>query len=436
MRKIWIVAAREYKAAVRTKAFLIGLLIMPIMMGASVLLQWLLKDMVDTETKHFVLVDRAGRSDIVKMLDAAYDAYNKTAFDSAGVQRKPLFQWASAAPAPDLDLQRLELSQQVRTGKLIGFLEILTREQAGETGPSPIYLRYYTNRVTFVDFSTVSNVAVSEYLRATLAGKFGLDRDDTQALLKPVELENKPLLTRNAEGGIEEGSEQSRFTSLIVPSVLMLMMFMVVLMGSTPLMQSVVEEKMQRIAEVLLGSVPPFELMLGKLIGMTGVSLTIAAVYLTGAYWAATHFGFGEGLTADLLLWFVAFQACASLMFGSLFIAIGAACSEMKETQAMVLPVMLLASLPMFLLGTVMREPNGPVVRGFSFFPFATPSLMIGRLAALPNLSWWEPALGMMIVLSTTLLCVYVASRIFRVGLLLQGKRATVREIVRWIIKG
>src|SRR5262249_22960577 len=175
-------------------------------------------------------------------------------------------------------------------------------------------------------------------------------------------VETKGLSERDPRTGkVTEASEQSRIASVAAPAGLMLLMFMVVLMGATPLMQGVVEEKMQRIAEVLLGSVRPFELMMGKLIGMAGVSLTITAVYMTGALWAAQHFGFAGALSADLLVWFLAYQVLAALMYGSLFIAVGAACTDMKETQNLLWPVMLLASLPLFLLGNVLREPNSPV---------------------------------------------------------------------------
>src|SRR5205823_3733084 len=150
--------------------------------------------------------------------------------------------------------------------------------------------------------------------------------------------------------------DRHRFAPVIVPIVLMLLMFTLVLMTATPLMQGVVEEKMQRIAEVLLGSLTPFQLMLGKLVGMTAVSLTIAAVYLSGAYWAAHHYGVAEHAPPVLLVWFVAYQTLASLMFGSLFIAVGAACTDMKETQNLLWPVMMLATFPMFVLASVLQE--------------------------------------------------------------------------------
>jgi ABC-2 type transport system permease protein len=207
-------------------------------------------------------------------------------------------------------------------------------------------------------------------------------------------------------------------------------------MTATPLMQSVVEEKMQRIAEVLLGSVRPFELMMGKLVGMMAVSLTIAGVYLSGAYWAASHFGFGDYISIDLLVWFLVFQTMADLMFGSLFIAVGAACTDMKETQNLLLPIMLLVCLPLFLMGNIIQDPAGPVVRGLSFFPFATPNLMIVRLALQPGLPWWEPALGVVVVLLSTIFCVYAAGRIFRVGILMQGKGARIGEMLKWVVRG
>jgi ABC-2 type transport system permease protein len=231
-------------------------------------------------------------------------------------------------------------------------------------------------------------------------------------------------------------TEQSRFAPVVVPIALMLLMFMVIMMTATPLMQGVVEEKMQRIAEVLLGSVRPFELMLGKLLGMTGVSLTITAVYLGGAYWAAVRYDFAEYVGGGLLAWFVIFQALAALMYGSLFIAIGAACTDMRETQNLLWPVMLLACLPLFLLGSVLQEPNSGVATGLSFFPFATPTLLIARQAVPPGVPGWQPPLGAALVLATTLACVWAAGRIFRVGLLMQGKGARPGELVKWVLRG
>ena len=91
---------------------------------------------------------------------------------------------------------------------------------------------------------------------------------------------------------------------------------------------------------------------------------------------------------------------------------------------------MLLSCLPLFMLRNVLEEPNGPVVVGVSFFPFSTPMLMVARLSIPPGVPWWQPVVGVLVVLATTVACVYAAGRIFRVGLLMQGKEARVRDLV------
>ena len=210
-------------------------------------------------------------------------------------------------------------------------------------------------------------------VQAELMKRDQLSQDQLRALLQPVVLESAGLSRRNAQTGqIEEAPEQSRFT-LAVPVVLTMMLMLMVMMTATPFMQSVVEEKMARIAEVLLGSVRPTELMAGKLVGMVGVSLTTAAVYLGAAYWAADRYGWAEYFTVEVLAWYVVFQVLATLMYGSLFLAVGAACTDMTETQHLLWVVFLLIVLPLSLMSRVAQDPSGLLARCLSYFPFATP---------------------------------------------------------------
>jgi ABC-2 type transport system permease protein len=439
-----VIAVREYFAAVKTKTFIISLIIMPVMMGGSILLQLLFQGMVDTADKRFVLINRGVPDGLMKTITTAADQYNQTAIFNADKtkQVKPRFEVRiEGAAAPDE--QRYQLSEQAKTGKIIGFLEVApakAESAADKDGKPPgharIGLRYQSNRPTYEEFARFVESVVTKAERDRLARESGLTPEKTGAIVEPVKLESKGLTHKDADGKISDATDRSRIAAVLAPIILMMLMFMVVMMTATPLMQSVVEEKMQRIAEVLLGSVRPFELMMGKLLGMMAVSLTIAFVYLGGAYWAAMHFGFAEYVSIDLLLWFVVFQMMADLMFGSLFIAVGAACTDMKETQNLLLPIMLLVCLPLFLLGNVIQDPGGPVVRALSFFPFATPNLMIARLALQPGLPWWEPALGVVIVLASTVFCVYAAGRIFRIGLLMQGKGARLPEMLKWVVRG
>ena len=136
------------------------------------------------------------------------------------------------------------------------------------------------------------------------------------------------------------------------------------------------------------------------------------------------------------MIWFVTFQALAVLMFGSLFVAIGAAVTDMKEAQSVMMPVMILVMLPLFVWIYVVREPSAPLSVALSLFPPATPMLMIIRQAVPPGVPIWQPALGILLVLLTTTVLVFAAGRIFRVGILMQGKGANFGQMIRWVIRG
>jgi ABC-2 type transport system permease protein len=361
MRKIFVIALREYNAAVRTKAFIISLIIMPVMMGGSVVVQWLLKDFRDIKDKRFVVIDRTEGERYLRVVKNEIDEHNKKV-KANGQQTKPVLVLVEEkAPKPEqLEDLRAELSERVRAGKLVGFLEIGPRIETGprdkqDEGAS---LRYQTNRPMDKEIVGLAMKAITKKVEEQRSKDAKLDLKKVRKVVAAVPLVEKGLSKRDADGIVKDATEQNRLAPILVPMVLMILMFMMIMLGSTPLMQGVVEEKMQRIAEVLLGSVQPFPLMLGKILGMTGVSLTIAAVYLGGAYWAARRFDVSEYVPVSLLLWFVLFQALASLMYGSLFIAVGAACTDMKETQNLLWPIMLLATLPMFVLGNVLQEPN------------------------------------------------------------------------------
>jgi len=217
---------------------------------------------------------------------------------------------------------------------------------------------------------------------------------------------------------------------------LMMLMVMVVMIGASPLMQSVLEEKMQRIAEVLLGSVTPFQLMFGKLLGMTGVSLTIATVYLIGAFYALLRAGYGGFFPAEVVWWFALYLILAVFMYGAMFIAVGAAVTDMKEAQSILTPVMLLIFSPLFIWPNVIKEPHATFSVVASLFPPATPMLMLIRQAVPPGVPLWQPLLGFVLVTLMTLATVFAAGRIFRIGILMQGRGAKVGEMMRWIIRG
>ena len=220
--------------------------------------------------------------------------------------------------------------------------------------------------------------------------------------VSPINIEELGLYSRDAKGEIQKGDEATRGISFFIPFGLMLLMFISVMAVAQPMLSSVIEEKQQRIAEVLLGSASPFQIMMGKLIGNVGVALTIVAVYLTGGYILAAHYGYADLLPTWLLGWFLAFDVLACMLYGSIFIAVGAACTEIKETQALLTPVMILLILPLMVWFTIVQEPLSGFAEWTSLVPLATPMLMLLRMAASPMVPWWQPVLGIVLVLATS----------------------------------
>lgn len=462
MRKIWTIASRDYQAAIRTKSFLVSLLMMPLLMVGSAFISNLVRKQTDIEAKRIAVVDHTLGGIVFPELQAAAERHNKSQIfeKETGKQVQATFELVAIKAVEEdpkgNDQLRFELSERVLNREFFGFLEIgpdvcklsppgETDKQAEKTRS---YLRYQTNHPTyraFVNWATLelNTIIMKERMKVAEAQIPAFVKVILAATMKqvgsvqPVAVQTMGLSKKNAATGqIEDPPVEQLAARLLVPIGLVLLMFMVVILGSTPAMQGIVEEKAQRIAEVLLASVTPFTLMMGKLLGLTGVSLTITAVYLGGAYAMAYHYGVTEFLPADILAWFLLFQIAALMMYGSLFLAVGAAASDIKETQTLMMPLVLVMAAPLMVLQILIENPNNNMAAAASYFPFVTPMLMMARIAVPPGVAWWQPALGMLIVLATSLLCVYAAGRIFRVGILMQGKGPKFSDLLRWVIQG
>lgn len=469
MNRIWVVARREYLATVRTKAFLISIIMLPTLMALSIVVQVVARRLEDQGERRFAIVDRTPGAKVFPILQMAAERRNKTdVFDpKTGERKSPLFvleQVEPSAATPEaIGEQRLALSERVRKGQLAGFLEIgpkamseslsfgaildafargggpkKPKEKAPDPKDDPAGTRYQS-RPTIAGATEFYRWAAIEISLATRLGLASQKPEVRKELLEQrVPVVMLGLSERDAETGEVKDDEGASKTlaGVFVGLGGVLLMFMIIMAVAAPLMQGVLEEKMQRISEVLLGSLSPFQLMAGKLLGGVGVALTLAAIYLGGAFWAVHHYGYAAQVPAWLVGWFLFYLVLALLMYGSLFMAVGAACTDMKEPQTLMMPVLLPAMLPMFLLGPILRDPDGAVARAASFFPPSTPMLMLARQGMSANVQWWEPVLGAVLVLATTALCVWAAGRIFRVGILVQGKGAKLGEMLGWVFRG
>jgi ABC-2 type transport system permease protein len=428
MNKILTVAASEFATLVRTKAFLVTLILMPVLMIASIWLTRAARTATDTNTRTFAYVDHSGLAG--PAIEAAARARNATAAASG----LPRFEAVAVSPeGRSLDQLRIELSDRVRAKELYAFVEI----PAGIVNPdAQDDIRYYSNSPSYLALQqwlrgTVGAAVIAERFRAA-----SVDAALVERLTRPSPLSNLGLFKRTASGQVTAAKEVDQREAAGVPAAMLVLMYIIVMASAPQLLNTVIEEKMSRISEVLIGSVSPFELMMGKLIGCVGMSLLLASIYIAGALAVAAYWDVASAISLAMGAWFLLFLTMAVLMFGSIFIAVGAACSDLKDSQSMMLPVMMLIMFPVFTFAFVLRAPDGNLALALSLFPSAAPFLMLMRIALQPGPPLWQILLSVAIMALTTFAAVWAAGRIFRTGILMQGKSPTVGELIRWVRAG
>jgi ABC-2 type transport system permease protein len=437
MRKVLTIGWREYRATVATKAFVIGLALMPILFGGGAVLQALLQDRVDVDDKRIVVVDHTG--ELFAPLVAAAEGRDEAAgaaAEAGAAPRQPKFLLEQLPAGQFNDEKRLELSDKVKSGELYAFVELPQGLLELPEGGGLARPKFYSlNRVVSEPREWLQQ-QVSAVVREHRFAQSQLDPAIVQQVMSPVDFDTLEPFDRSATGEIQEAKEQNRGEAFLVPLAVMMLMTMAIFTTSQGLVQSVLEEKQLRIAEVLLGSANAGHLMLGKLLGNIGASVTMVLTYLVGGALLAAYYDKLEYFSPQILTWFFIFQVLAVMLYGALFLAVGAACSNVAETQSLLLPVILLAMFPMFVWFIVLQEPLGTFSLGISLIPTATPMLMVMRMAAAPSMPIWQPILGLVLVLLTTCFFVFVAGRVFRIGILSRGKAPSVRELVRWVATG
>ncbi|MCB2204561.1 ABC transporter permease [bacterium] len=437
MRKTLLFAMREYKAAVRTKGFIIGLVIAPILMSGSILAFVLLKDKVDTTDRRIAVIDRTGRVASKLLEFAEYHNTNETRDPETGEKIRPLYLFNVVDAEEDAHAQYLRLSDSVRSGALYAFLVV----GADVVHPTPdaedAKLSYYARNAALDDLREWLMFQINTRLRQLRLYDAGVDERNLPDLFYWVGVEGLGLVSRDeSTGTIEEARQASPIEAIAVPIGIMMIMFLMIMMSVPGMLHSVMEEKTQRIAEVLLGAIKPFEFMMGKLIGGIAVSLTSSSVYIIGAIVAVSYMGYDDYIPFHVLPWFVVYMLLAVVMFGALTAALGSTCSEAKDAQSLSFPSLIPAIIPMFIYFPVAKEPLSAFSTWVSLIPPFTPTLMLLRMATPEPIPIWQPIAGLIGVLLCTVLFVWAGGRIFRVAILMQGTPPKLSNIVRWALRG
>ena len=426
MNKILTVASSEFGTLVRSRAFLVSLFLMPVLTAGSIYLARATRNTTDDVTRRFAIVDHSGV--LARLVTAVAEARNASGTSSGRFD--PIVVEPQGRTVEDV---RLELSDRIREKDLFAFVEIPAEIMNPDAGAE---IRYYSN--------SPSHTALPQWLRSTInqgviAQRFrsaAVDPQLVSRLTRPAAMNQLGLFERETSGGVKAAEKIDQTRAFAVPGVLLLLMYITVMSSAPQLLNSVMEEKMSRISEVLIGSVTPFELMMGKLLGCVSVSFLLAALYAGGGLVVASYWGYGSSITVEMLLWFALFLIMAVLIFGSIFVAIGAACNDLKDTQSMITPVMILVVLPLVTWTAVIRAPDSTLSVVLSMLPTSAPFLMLLRIAIQPGPPLWQVLVSFAIVLAATVVVVWAAGRIFRTGILMQGKSASFSEMLRWVKAG
>jgi len=437
MRKTLKLAKREYKAAVRTKGFLIGLIVAPILMGGSGIVMAIFNDKVDTDDKTVAVVDHSG---VVAeaLVEMAGQRNAEVVLDSeTGEKVQPAYSVKVVPPDPiDRAQQRLALSDQVRNDEIHAFLEIGADALYPGEDTERNRIAYYAENAVLDRMRSWLNQAVNNHLRRVRMAERGVEPEVMESILFWRDVEGLGLVTLDDSGAIQDAKQSSEGVSIGIPIIMAMLLFMMIMMGAMPLLSSVMEEKNQRIAEVLLGSVKPFQFMMGKVLGGLGVAVTASTVYLIGGAIAVQRFGWAEYVPYDVLPWFCAYVLLAITMLGATFASLGSACNDAKDAQSLMMPAMFPIMIPMFMMIPVLERPLSGFATVMSLIPPLTPMMMLLRQSSPVELPAWQPWAGLVGVVLYTVLCVWAGGRIFRVGILMQGATPKLGNILKWAVKG
>lgn len=415
MSDVWAVVKREYLQRVRSKWFVIGTVAGPLLMLAMFVVPAFFAAQGERNERVVVLADRTGvlaETLAPRLEDAGYT-----------VTVEP---WSESLVAG--------LSQRTTDGDIGGFLVL---DDATLSGGEAVFYGEESP-------STLRRFTLQQAVgRSALEYQLGLQGVDAGALMRGGDLRVEVL----SEDG-SAGMEDARFAVAYMGAFLL---YMIILIYSVAVMRSTLEEKTNRIVEVIISAMRPWHLMLGKILGVGAVSLTQLAVWVGAGALIMTmglpmliaarpELATLEGLAdvmpgMGLVALFVAYFIFGFFMFGGLYAAVGAMCSTDEEAQQAQIPVMMLLIVPIVVVIGIIEDPSSTMAVWMSLIPFFSPLLMFARAAG-STVPVWQIGLSFVLMGLTVAAVAWLAGRIYKVGILMAGKRPTFPELLRWVREG
>jgi ABC-2 type transport system permease protein len=437
MRKMMKVAAREYKAIVKTKTFIAILVLVPIMMSGGLIASVIAERNMDTSDKKLAVIDRSGAFGETLLNASSARNENEIHNKESGKKERPAYILEFVEPdASDPVGQRLDLSNRVREGDLHAFVEIGS-DIVHPTHPKTGSINYYGQNAVMDNMRGWLEWPINNKLRELRLKDAGIKVSEVQDLFMWHGVNGMGLVSVDDDTGeMTDAKRSSELEAAVIPIVLCMFMYFMLILVSQTLLTSVIEEKTQRIAEVLLGSVKPFEFMMGKLIGSVGVALTAITVYIVGGFTLVIRLGHGSYIPYDLLPWFFTYLILATIMYGAIGAALGSLASDAKDAQSLAFPAMLPLILSLFLAISLIKDPSSTYAVWVSLIPVFTPLVMMFRLGAPGIVPVWQQIAGISGVFIFSFLFVWIGGRVFRIGLLAQGKMPKLKNVIRMAVRG
>jgi ABC-2 type transport system permease protein len=431
MRNTWLIIKREYLERVRTRSFIVLTLLLPAIMAGAFIVPMKLATMKSgKQTPHLVVVTSSQQfGDLVRKQLMADDSSDDEDEDNAAKSTADHAEKNSTKYVIDVDsnpsdAERIALRNRITSHEIDGYIWLADDAAVQRTAT-------YSGRnaADFMDKSGLSRALTRAMVEQQLAGR-GVSSQQADELFKPVKLEMVRM-----ENGLESKSSGGMFF-LIFGMVMLL--YMAVLFYGVSVMRSVLEEKNTRILEVLLSSTSSTELMTGKLLGVGAVGLTQMIIWMIMAGTLALpslamYPSLSEiHISPFTLAAFVVYFVLGYLLYSAIYAGIGAIITTEQEGQQIQIIVVLPLLVSVFMMGPVLRTPDSPIAVWTSMIPFLSPLLMYARIAV-QSPPVWQIALSLILLIATIAGILLLCARIYRVGMLMYGKRPTLPEIVKWL---
>jgi ABC-2 type transport system permease protein len=418
-----LIARREYLERVRTKAFLFMTIFMPALMAGTTVLPSMLMMRMSGGTKQMVVAatDRQTAELIREQLQKPPEDSPKSSLDN---RTRTGSKYDVEVDTNVSDSQRAALNEKVRLKQLDGVI------WAADEALAANKVTYITRDVSSLIDGEVISKDISRAVQRRALQKKGLSNAEIASALKPVEME-----TLNP-GGTGPSNPLTAFFAVLA---MVIIMYMTVLLYGTSVMRAILEEKTSRIMEVMLATATAKEMMMGKILGVGAVGLTQVGI------WAATTgvlstpgliagAGMLKGIISlKLAIFFLVFFLLGFTLYSTLYAAVGAMVNSEQEGQQL----QLLVSMPLIVSFTVLvmilRNPATPLAFWASIFPLTAPVVMFTRIALESTIPAWQIGLSIGLLAVTMYGLMVLCGRIYRIGILMYGKKPTLPEIMKWI---